>query len=77
MKKIIEIVLRDLQNKTSTDGPVITGRGVQIFTLRILLALLGYILITKLIPTMTFLEFVCVSLIFEFFEYLVSIFKRL
>ena len=77
INRIIEVIKSDFENKTSTDRPVVTGNGLQIFLLRLLLGILGYVILKKIIPSLTFLEFVLIDLIFNIFDYIISIFKRL
>lgn len=75
MKNFIKKVQEDLNEKTS-GPPVVKGKAVEIFVLRVLLMILCYLLIDRFILSIKLWQFVVVDMIIQTAEYVVYIVKK-
>lgn len=75
MKNFINKVKQDINEKTS-GPPVVKGKAVEVFVLRVLLAILCYILIDRFILPIKLWQFAAVDMIIQAAEYIVYIVKK-
>lgn len=76
MKELILKIKKDFAEKTNPGRALVTGDMVKFFVLRVLLAILTYVIIDKLIVKISIGQYIIIDLIFQTGEYFVYLLKK-